>query len=287
MTFATESSRPRPADRGSTGTTWTQWAPPLHVALLLAASLVAALACTAFALDEPATPVDTGPADASPAADETSRIFDEIFSQPDFRRLRIEKVKPAAEKEPPSWLVRLMDWIADFFRSIAGGLAGLGVVVQAIAYGILAAICCAIIWLVVRMVNNYRQRYLERVARTLMVEEGEADIPPGDLPADLYVRRADLLAANGQYREAVGQLILGAMSQTERSGLIRFRRGLTHRDYLRAVRGHAVQHQSFRTMVAIYEPICFGRRPAFIEHFRASLEAYHAGFAEVRVLASV
>jgi hypothetical protein len=80
------------------------------------------------------------------------------------------------------------------------------------------------------------------------------------------------------FREAIAQLILGAMSFTERSGLIRFRRGLTHRDYLRALRGRNEQHRAMRTMVAVYEPICFGRQPAQVLHFRTSLDGYQTGF---------
>ncbi|HLJ12281.1 MAG TPA: DUF4129 domain-containing protein, partial [Planctomycetaceae bacterium] len=110
--------------------------------------------------------------------------------------------------------------------------------------------------------------------------EGESDIPPGDLPADEYLRRAIELAGKGMFREAIGQLILGAMSRTERSGLVRFRRGLTHRDYLRALRQRPQQHQAFRSIVGIYEPICFGRRPADVDHYQASLEGYEIGFKE-------
>jgi len=68
------------------------------------------------------------------------------------------------------------------------------------------------------------------------------------------------------------------MSATERSGLIRFRRGLTHRDYLRALRGRNRPHQALRTIVGVYEPICFGRRPAQIDHFQTSLDGYETGF---------
>ena len=88
------------------------------------------------------------------------------------------------------------------------------------------------------------------------------------------------------FREAIGQLILGAMSTTERSGLIRFRRGLTHRDYLRALRGRTRPHDGLRTIVGVYEPICFGRRPAQIDHYRTSLDGYETGFREPLVTGS-
>jgi len=180
----------------------------------------------------------------------------------------------------PEWLKKFFDWLGDLFRGTDKALSGLGFIVQVLAYGVLAAICCLIIWLVVRAVNNYRERQTVAGRGRGSVEEGEGEIPPGDLPADEYLRRAAELAEKRLFREAIGQLILGAMSRIERSGLIRFRRGLTNRDYLRALRGRAMQHHAFRTIVGVYEPICFGRRSAQVEHYRTSLDGYQTGFQQ-------
>ncbi|MFM7055580.1 MAG: hypothetical protein ACKO2P_01520 [Planctomycetota bacterium] len=64
-----------------------------------------------------------------------------------------------------------------------------------------------------------------------------ADItaPPGELPAATYEGRARRYAADGNYRMAIRELLLGSMSWIERAGLIRYRRGLTNRDYVRCV----------------------------------------------------
>lgn len=221
----------------------------------------------------------TNPATEAPFGDaeQVSRDFEEISLQPEFRGLRLKKSQEA-EAEAPAWLKKFLDWLGDLFGKTGTNVSGLGPLLQAVAYTVLAAICCLVIWLVVRAVNNYRERNSLRSGKKRAYEEGDADVPPGDLPADEYLRRAAELAEKGLFREAIGQLILGAMSQTERSGLIRFRRGLTHRDYLRALRARAMQHQAFRSIVAVYEPICFGRRPAEIEHFRTSLDGYQTGF---------
>src|SRR5262245_35995887 len=203
------------------------------------------------------------------------RDIDEIMAQPEFRRLRVEAPKPPAET--PAWLKKFWDWLESLFSKTGGSVSGLGTVLKWLAYAVLAAICALIIWLVVRAVNRYRGRqHTGRRGRSF--EEGEVDLPPGDLPADEYLRRAMELAERGMIREAIAQLILGAMSFTERNGLIRFRRGLTHRDYLRALRGQTGPHQALRTIVGVYEPICFGRRPAHIDHYRTSLDGYQTGF---------
>ena len=80
-----------------------------------------------------------------------------------------------------------------------------------------------------------------------------------------------------KFREAMGQLVLGAMSYTERQGLIRFRRGLTYRDYLRALAGRASPREAFQSLVQAYEPVCFGRREATAEHYESVLAAYRTG----------
>jgi len=242
---------------------------------------LAALAVCLTSRPAPAGDEPTPPA-AAPGAGEAEQIgkdFEEIFARPEFRRLRIEKSKPT-EAEMPEWLRKFFDWLGDLFTFKGGNYSGLGGLLQALAYGVLAVVCCLIIWLVVRAVQNYRERNRIGSRRRRTYEEGEGEIPPGDLPADEYLRRAAELAQQGHFREAIGQLILGAMSRAERSGLIRFRRGLTNRDYLRALRGQTRQHQAFRTIVGVYEPICFGRRDAQVEHYRTSLDEYQTGFRD-------
>jgi hypothetical protein len=216
--------------------------------------------------------------DSDQTGTEIEKEFDDIFSQSEFRGLREKKPRPAESTDTPEWLKKFFDWLESLFSRTGNSLSGMGTIVQTLAYVVLAAICCLVIWLVVRAVNNYQARQTVAGSGRGNADEGEAEIPPGDLPADEYFRRAAEFAAQGLFREAIGQLILGAMSRTERSGLIRFRRGLTNRDYLRALRGRDMQHHAFRTIVDVYEPICFGRRSADIEHYRTSLDGYQTGF---------
>ena len=73
-------------------------------------------------------------------------------------------------------------------------------------------------------------------------------------------------------------VLLGAMSYVERAGLIRYRRGLTQRDYLRTLRGETNQYDAMRTMVRVYEPLGFGRRTPAREHFETSVSGYEQAF---------
>jgi hypothetical protein len=260
MVCTTGAERPR-----ITGRTWI-----VHAGLLLL------LTCPAAALAEAS--VD----DRFGDSEQIRRDIDEILAQPEFRRLRAEAPQPPAETKTPEWLKKFLEWLGNLLSKTGNAFSGLGAILRALVYAVLAAICALIIWLVVRAVNRYRARHNTGFKRR-SYDEGEADLPPGDLPADEYLRRAAELAERGMFREAIAQLILGAMSFTERNGLIRFRRGLTHRDYLRALRSQTVPYQALRTIVNVYEPICFGRRPPHIDHYRTSLDGYQTGFRRAAV----
>ncbi|MGQ0634169.1 MAG: DUF4129 domain-containing protein [Planctomycetaceae bacterium] len=246
---------------------------PSRTALWVASGIcLVALSCVAPAV----AGVDAVPPAGSGA--DVHHDLDDILRQPEFRRLRnLQERALSSPEETPDWLRRLLRRLKELFNGSSGSLSALGPLWQVLAYTLLAVLSCLIVWLVVRAINNYRHDHDDRLTRSLRPEEGEADIPPGDVPADDYVRRAHDLAQNGQYREAAAQLILGAMSRIERAGLIRYQRGLTHRDYWRALRGLPDLQQAFRAMVALFEPICFGRREARREHYDASLAAYNAG----------
>jgi hypothetical protein len=177
----------------------------------------------------------------------------------------------------PDWLENLIRGLGNWFPDLRTWFGSLGLVWQIVAYTVIVIIAAAILWLIVRTFSQ-RQRKSAATVPSFEFEEGDAGIPPGDIPADVYVSRARELAERGEYREAIGQLLLGAMSSTERQGRIRFRRGLTHRDYLKAWRGKAEQFQGFRTIVDVYEPLGFGRRTPLREHFETTLQSYESGF---------
>ncbi|MGV2334246.1 MAG UNVERIFIED_CONTAM: hypothetical protein LVR18_09045 [Planctomycetaceae bacterium] len=52
------------------------------------------------------------------------------------------------------------------------------------------------------------------------------------------------------------------MSWTERAGLIRYRKGLTNRDYIRCVWRRQMQRDAMLATATHFELICFGRRHA-------------------------
>jgi hypothetical protein len=81
-----------------------------------------------------------------------------------------------------------------------------------------------------------------------------------------------------RYKEGLRELLLGAMSAAERRGFIRFRRGLTNRDYWYSVRGPA--RESFGSIASAFEQVYFGRREATADGFRESCRAFQKSFRE-------
>ena len=105
-----------------------------------------------------AAQVDPTSLDPYGDSEQIRKDLDEILAQPEFRRLRTEAPQPS-QSEMPEWLKKFLDWLGDLFRNAGSAFSGLGLLLQVLAYGILAAICCLIIWLVVKAVNRYRERH--------------------------------------------------------------------------------------------------------------------------------
>lgn len=162
----------------------------------------------------------------------------------------------------------------------AGG--GIGQVFAVLAWLLVAAICGLILYFVVRgLMERTGDRALDNDADgddEPRVGEEEAFAAPGDRPADAYVARARQLAGAGRFREAIAQLLLGAMSFVEHRELLRFRRGLTFRNYAAALSGLQAAQRAFRAIVRTYEPIEYGRREATRAHFEAAVASYEEGF---------
>ncbi|HTN04118.1 MAG TPA: hypothetical protein VL132_19665 [Planctomycetaceae bacterium] len=168
---------------------------------------------------------------------------------------------------------------------LGGFASALGHLLQGLAYVGIALAVVLIVYLVVRAVASWERRKPggSDVA-TGDVSLFADDRSPGETPADQFIRQALELAAAGQFREAIAQLLLGGMSRIERERLIRYRRGLTFRDYLRVLRGNQSAYGGFRAMVDQYEPVNFGRREATRDSFDIALDGYRTGFPQEATL---
>ncbi len=189
----------------------------------------------------------------------TSVMSDNEFRS--VRRLVIDKIPESELSDADKGFLRgISDWmnsfadtffdgLGEFLRSLfgaagqqpttpsasasSGGLfSGIANIIVLLAVVALVAIIVLFATLIVRSIDGKKRR--ERAGGLLFdgTEAPEAlSTPPGETEVGIYERRALQLAQEGNYRAAIRELLLGSMSWIERSGQIRYRKGLTNRDY--------------------------------------------------------
>lgn len=213
--------------------------------------------------------------------------LEETLSQPEFARLRKEP-EPKEETQSssfPEWLDRFFERLAralwgDDTREeeespeVAFALPGARLIIYAMAAVILVAAVFFIGKSVLAISRDKKISEQEAEARVFGPQSA-----PGELDPEEYWRRAVAHGERRHYKEGLRELLLGAMSAAERRGLIRFRRGLTNRDYWYSVRGPA--RDSFGSIASAFEQVYFGRREATADAFRDSCRAFQKSFREV------
>lgn len=160
-----------------------------------------------------------------------------------------------------------------------GGLSGLPNLVTILAVVAILVILIIISAMIVRSVDNRKRR-----SRGLLNDsEGllsDVLTPPGELAASTYESRAIQLASEGNHRAAIRELLLGSMSWIERAGMIRYRRGLTNRDYVRSVWRRQDKRDAYLTTATQFEFVFFGRRVPSVEMFESCLSSFRGAFRD-------
>jgi hypothetical protein len=241
--------------------------------------------------------LDAAPQEASEATyrlreeAEIKEALNQVLSDPEYRRLRRPAPDPDETSEVPEWWQRLEELLRgsdsdsssppELSRSfrLPGFLLDW---MRWIVYLLVAAVTVAMIILVVKSV-------MTRFSPAAPIQTGplgtsrpgtpSTSTPPGELPAEEYASRAIAFAKAANYKAAVRQLLLGGMSWIERQRLIRYRHGLTNREYLRAVSDEPRRREPFRRIIIVFEHVYFGRRRATAEGFKECLEEYRKAFA--------
>ncbi|QDV21057.1 hypothetical protein Pan153_57390 [Gimesia panareensis] len=228
-----------------------------------------------------AQPGETQSADlSSPDQVMLKQDMQEILKRPEFRHLTRER---QLTKDAD---VDLDDWIKDSPRqssydtSAISGAAG--ALFMFLSYASVVCACVLVLFLLYKAVVGFKYSKENKMDTAKPQLQGEMvleeNVSPAEFAAATYLERAQELAKAGDYHKAIIQLLYGSMSFIERSGWIRFRKGLTYRDYLRAARPHGLPGESLRQMIRTYEPLGFGRRVATREHFESTLQLYESAF---------
>ena len=168
------------------------------------------------------------------------------------------------------------DWLSGWdFGSLGSAI---GLLVEVLFWGFLIAVGLVLIYFIGKTIARYERQSQELTEKLADQTDQQIVVAPGETAVNQYLARARELAARGEYAQAIMLLVQGAMSDIERRNQIKFRRGLTSYDYLRAVRSEPPRYQALRDILRIYEPIGFGRRLATADHFETSLHQFEAQF---------
>ena len=137
-----------------------------------------------------------------------------------------------------------------------------------------------LIWLVAHIIKRHQQDP-QRAGVPGISETGVVStVPPGEQAASAYESRALEYASRYDFSAAIRELLLGSMSWIERAGLIRFRKGLTNHDYVRAVWGQEHRRSAYLVTGSQFDLVFFGRRTATSEMFELCLTAFQGAFCE-------
>ena len=215
-------------------------------------------------------------------AAEIQQAVRDVLSDPEYRHLPRDPDRKSEGRTEADW----PEWLRDFFKWLFGSDSKNAGMIEApsgssallfyVVVGILAAV------LIVLVVSVWKRGGAGASQDSFFSSEPEEAInpsrPPGDVPTHEYERRALAAAQSGDYRLALRELVLGAMSWTERAGLIRYRRGLTNRDYIRAAWRNGDRRESLLQIVAAFERVFYGRRFADACTFEACLLEFQRSF---------
>ena len=274
---------------------------------IVLASLLVFLVNAAVAQDQPTTgeflqdllsnfgrpsDADGGETDYSDS-ELVKRTADDVLDSPEFRglpQLDLDGGAQARQADPDEPLLRMESssrdsggpiggGFADFLRSLFGGAVSIliAMLIVLVAGGIVAAIFY--------IARSWKIHESSETGEDDATDDEPAPlVAAGDKSPDAWLAAARQAAAAGRFEEAISLLLLGAMGHAERAGLIRPRRGLTHRDYLRVVPTSSAWHAALDRLIRTYAPIGFGRRSADSRLFHDVAASYETALAAEPVI---
>lgn len=216
-------------------------------------------------------------------AETVQQTVQQILEHPDYRHLFQEDDTPEPHSDDtlPQWVVDFLEWLfgSNETREIGGAsLLGLTSLLFYLALVVLVVVVVVLLVALLRGLNLDRNG--PQSPELLDQEAITPSTPPGDVPVNEYEQRAILSARQGDFRSAIRELVLGAMSWTERAERIRYRRGLTNRDYVRALWSDELRRDALLDIVGAFELVFFGRRNADEAMFRSCLHQFRQSFLQ-------
>lgn len=200
----------------------------------------------------------SGPTDASPQADRLRDAAAAITSQPGYH--------DAGVRQSGNWLSRLFERFQtrrEPERDVELPVipAGLG---SWLVYLVMGVLGLALVAFVAFAVSHFRwKRSLRRKASALLDEDEPLR------SSDEWLEKADALAAEGRFREAVRCLYLACLLRADEHGVARFRRHETNWEHLARIEsgGRLPEGVDFRVHTGRFDRIWYGHRLKGREEF--------------------
>ena len=260
-----------------------------------------------------AAAVQSGPMDGS----QIDQVGEQVMNSNEFRSVRRTVLEKSPESDvDKGFLGSALRWLGDrigdvfgaignFFRWLFSGFSGpkpartpaqpanlpsgnwdwnfgLGGLANVFVIAVIVVIVMVLIVIAAMIVKSTDAKKRNREGLLSDSEDILSDVttPPGELAASTYESRAIQFASTGNYRAAIRELLLGSMSWIERAGLIRYRKGLTNRDYARSVWRRGDKREGYLTTAMQFELVYFGRRNPTAEMFASCLTSFQGAFHE-------
>ena len=163
---------------------------------------------------------------------------------------------------------RLREWLANLLDKFFSGLVRFGSnapwIVWVLRILLLVGLCTALVWFLLR---------IERRSRIRLIPEIElATGAPSAREWQLWLRDAQAMAAQGQWREAIHFLYWASISRLEAKRLWPADRARTPREYLALLNGTDPRKSNLTALTRSFERTWYGGRAAQASDFNAALE---------------
>ncbi len=275
-----------------------------HVLILVAVTIL-----MLSSVSVSAAPIQSVPLDGS----KIDQVGERVMNGNEFRSVRRTVLERLPENDiDKGFLGGALEWVGhkigdlfgaifNFFRWLFSGFSssprkvpsasksgsfdwdfGLGSLANAFVIVVIAVIVLLLVVIAAMIVKSIDAKKRSRDGLLSDSDDILSDVttPPGELAASTYESRAMQFASTGNYRAAIRELLLGSMSWIERAGLIRYRKGLTNRDYLRSVWRREDKRKGYLTTASQFEYVYFGRRTPTAEMFEMCLASFQGAFRE-------
>ncbi|MGO8933423.1 MAG: DUF4129 domain-containing protein [Terracidiphilus sp.] len=197
------------------------------------------------------------PVAASPNYSDERKTLNSILAQRAYRGVTEE-----------SAIGRFQEWLANLLGKFLSGLVRFGSnapwIVWLLRILLLVGLCTALIWFLLR---------IERRSHIRLIPEIElATGAPSAREWQLWLRDAQAMAAQGEWREAIHFLYWASIARLESKRLWPADRARTPREYLALLSGTDPRKPSLSALTRNFERTWYGGRAAQASDFNAALE---------------